>query len=66
MRYHEAIGNVTPADKFYGRDKMILERREKVRRESMKMRRELYGMATIRDASVAKRYQLDYYEERKL
>jgi putative transposase len=47
QRYHEAIDNVTPADKFYGRDKMILERREKVRRESMKMRRELYRMATI-------------------
>jgi putative transposase len=46
-RYHEAIDNVTPADKFYGRDRMVLERREKVRRETMKMRRELYRMATM-------------------
>jgi putative transposase len=46
-RYHEAIDNVTPADKFYGRDRMVLERREKIRRETMKMRRELYRMATM-------------------
>ncbi len=39
--------NMTPADKFYGRDKMILERKEKVRRKSMKMRRELYRVATM-------------------
>jgi putative transposase len=50
-RYHEAIDNVTPADKFYGRDRMVLERREKVRRETMKMRRELYRMATMESLS---------------
>jgi len=46
-RYHEAIDNVTPADKYYGRDQMILERREKVRRETMKMRRESNRMAML-------------------
>jgi transposase InsO family protein len=47
QRYHEAIDNVTPADKFYGRDRMILERREKVRRETMETRRELNRMAML-------------------
>jgi transposase InsO family protein len=47
QRYHEAIDNVTPADKYYGRDQTVLERREKVRRETMKMRRELYRMALM-------------------
>jgi hypothetical protein len=46
-RHHEAIDNVTPADKYYGRDQMILERREKVRGETMKMRRELNRMAIL-------------------
>ncbi len=46
-RYHEAIDNVTPADKYYGRDREVLRRREKVRRETMKMRRELYRLATM-------------------
>jgi putative transposase len=46
-RYHEAIDNVTPADKYYGRDQMVLERREKVRRKTMKMRRELNRLAML-------------------
>jgi hypothetical protein len=36
-----------PADKFYGRDHMVLERREKVRRETMRVRRNLYRLATM-------------------
>jgi len=47
QRYHEAIDNVTPADKYYGRDQMVLERREKVRRETMKMRRELNRLVML-------------------
>jgi len=46
-RYHEAIDNVTPADKYYGRDQMVLERREKVRRKTMKMRRELNRLVML-------------------
>jgi hypothetical protein len=47
QRYHEAIDNVTPADKYYGRDRVILKKREKVRKETMKMRRELNRMAML-------------------
>jgi hypothetical protein len=46
IRYHEAIENVTPSDKFYGRDRMVLEKSEKVRRETMRRRRELCRLAT--------------------
>ena len=47
QRYHEAIDNVTPADKYYGRDRVILKRREKVRQETMKMRRALNRMPIL-------------------
>jgi len=47
QRYHEAIDNVVPADKYYGRDRGILKKREKVRKETMKMRRELNRMAIL-------------------
>jgi hypothetical protein len=47
LRYHEAIDNVTPADKYFGRDRLVLERREKVRRETMKKRRELNRLAML-------------------
>ena len=38
-RYHEALGNVTPADMYYGRDQEIKARREQIRRKTMKLRR---------------------------
>jgi hypothetical protein len=38
---------VIPADKYYGRDRVILKKREKVRKETMKMRRELNQMAML-------------------
>jgi transposase InsO family protein len=47
QRYHEAIDNVTPADKYYGRDRVILKKRGKVRTETMKIRKELNRMAMI-------------------
>jgi putative transposase len=48
-RYHEAIDNVTPSDKYYGRDLEILERREKVKAETMKMRRKFYRETVLID-----------------
>jgi hypothetical protein len=38
---------VTPADKYYGRDRVILKKRENVRAETLRMRRELNRMAML-------------------
>ena len=51
QRYHEAIDNVTPADKYYGRDRVILKKRAKVRQETLKMRRELNRLAMLESLS---------------
>jgi transposase-like protein len=37
-RYHEAIDNVTPSDKYFGRDREILEQRKKIKAETMRQR----------------------------
>ena len=38
-RYHEALDNVTPADVYYGRDKEIQARRDRIREKTMRLRR---------------------------
>lgn len=46
-RYHEAIDNVTPSDRFFGRDKEILKQRQKTKTETMRQRREMYRLFMI-------------------
>jgi len=38
-RYHESLGNVTPADMYEGRQVEVLTRRERIKRETMERRR---------------------------
>jgi putative transposase len=39
QRYHESLGNVTPADVYFGRDKAIIREREKIKKLTIKNRR---------------------------
>ena len=39
QRYHESLGNVTPGDVYFGRDKAIIREREKIKKLTIKNRR---------------------------
>ena len=39
QRYHESLSNVTPADVYFGRDKAILQQRERIKRKTLEARR---------------------------
>ena len=41
QRYHESIGTVTPADAYFGRHTAIIERREKIKKQTI-LKRRLY------------------------
>jgi putative transposase len=43
-RYHEAIDNVTPSDKYFGRDKEILKNRMKTKKRTIQERRKINKM----------------------
>src|SRR5260221_366493 len=44
-QYHESLDNLTPADVYFGRGQAILERREKIKRETIEQRRRLHQLA---------------------
>ena len=39
LRYHESIGNLTPADVYFGHSQTILLERERIKRDTIKTRR---------------------------
>jgi transposase InsO family protein len=51
-RYHKALGNVTPADVMYDRREEVLKRREEVRLQTIKRRRDYNrGLKELADAT---------------
>ncbi len=38
-RYHESLGNVTPADAYFGRASAIIERRDRIKKRTIETRR---------------------------
>lgn len=45
-RYHESIGNLTPADVYTGRGQATLDRRDAIKRKTIEHRRLLHRQAT--------------------
>ena len=41
-RYHESLRNLTPADVYFGRGQTILLQRERIKRDTIKLRRLQY------------------------
>jgi putative transposase len=41
-RYHESLGNVTPADAYFGRAETIIRQRERIKRQTIEHRRLLH------------------------
>jgi putative transposase len=42
QRYHEALENVTPADVYFGREKEIIKKRDKLKEQTLDLRRQQY------------------------
>ncbi len=42
LRYHESLGNLTPADVYFGRGQTILIERERIKRQTIANRRLLH------------------------
>ena len=38
-RYHESLNNVTPADMYYGKARQIYTKRDRIKRETLKLRK---------------------------
>jgi putative transposase len=45
QRYYESLGNLTPADIYFGRGPTILARRQKIKRKTIELRRHLHQQA---------------------
>jgi len=46
-RYHESLKNLTPADVYFGRTEQILRKREQIKMDSIRKRRQLYNQQKL-------------------
>ena len=44
-RYHESLGNLTPADVYFGRGQNILDMRKEIKRRTIEQRRQQHFQA---------------------
>ena len=47
-RYHESVGNITPRDKYLGREERIFTRRRQIKKQTIGRRREAYRNQRLR------------------
>jgi len=47
-RYHESLGNITPRDKYFGREERIFAKRREIKKQTIKRRREIYRYQQLR------------------
>lgn len=43
QRYHESLGNITPSDKYDGREEQIFSRRRRIKKATIRLRRKANG-----------------------
>ena len=41
-RYHESLGNITPSDKYDGKEDQVLTKRRKIKERTIRLRRNVY------------------------
>jgi putative transposase len=49
-RFHESLGDVTPADVYYGHREEILRRREEIKQRTLALRRQFHQAVRERKA----------------
>ncbi len=52
-RYHESLNNVTPADVYTGRNVRIIEERQRIKEQTIKLRKQNYKKDIAKEQTMA-------------